>query len=83
MSREILWYHAAVEDIQKLSVRNSRRAGRILLAVRDFGRTNAGDIKKLKASDESRLRVGDWRIFLQLVGPIAYVVAVTDRQDAY
>ena len=54
-----------------------------MLAVRDFGRSNQGDMKKLKASDESRLRVGNWRVFLQLAGPIAYVVAVTDRQDAY
>ena len=42
-----------------------------------------GDFKKLKGIVEWRLRVGDWRVFLNLDGPHAYVVGMSDRQDAY
>ena len=83
MKREVVWHHEAVEQIVQLAARNSRQATRILLALRDFGSTSKGDLKKLRGSEEWRLRSGDWRIFLKLDGPIAWVLGLTDRQDAY
>jgi len=83
MKREIYWYHSAVELVLQLSARNSRQATRIALAPRNFGASGTADIKKLEGSDRWRLRAGDWRIFLRLDGPEAWVVGLSDRQDAY
>lgn len=83
MRHELLWYHAGVEEIVQLAARNPRQATRIMLALRDFGNTGKGDIKKLAGSNDWRLRSGDWRIFLKLDGEIAWVFAISDRQDAY
>lgn len=51
--------------------------------MRQYGNEGRGDIKKLKGIVEWRLRVGDWRVFLNLDGPLAYVVGMSDRKDAY
>jgi|KBSSwiStaDraftv2_1062776.scaffolds.fasta_scaffold768128_2 mRNA-degrading endonuclease RelE of RelBE toxin-antitoxin system len=84
MKREILWYQSAVEDIQQLSARNSRQATRIVLAVREYGHTGRGDMKKLSGSQEWRLRAGHWRIFMRLMGDgTAHITGFSDRQDAY
>jgi mRNA-degrading endonuclease RelE of RelBE toxin-antitoxin system len=81
---EVLWYQDAVEEIQQLSARNSRQATRIVLAVRELGRSGRGDMKKL--ADHAgvwRLRAGDWRVFFRFVGPAGHVTGIRDRQDAY
>lgn len=83
MRREVLWYQAAVEQIVHLSARNSKQATRIILALRDFGNSSRGDLKKLAGSDEWRLRSGDWRIFLKIEGDVAWVFGLSDRKDAY
>ncbi len=78
-----LWYQKAVEDLQQLTVRNTRQATRLSLAVREYAQTGRGDTKKLQGSDEWRLRTGDWRIFLRFVGWEVHVTGFSDRQDAY
>ncbi len=83
MRREVYWHQTATEEIAQLAARNSRQATRILIAVREFGAGSRGDLKKLQASDRWRLRVGDWRVALSLEGASAYVLGVSDRQDAY
>lgn len=83
MRRELLWYHAGVEQIVQVSARNARQATRVMLALRDFGNTGKGDLKKLSGSNDWRLRSGDWRIFLKLDGDVAWVFGISDRQDAY
>ncbi|HML99491.1 MAG TPA: hypothetical protein PKD75_13540 [Tepidiformaceae bacterium] len=83
MRRELLWYHAGVEQVVQLSARNARQATRIMVALRDFANTGKGDLKKLSGSSDWRLRSGDWRVFLKLEGDIAWVFAISDRQDAY
>ena len=83
MKYNVLWYHAAVEDLQHLTVRNQRQATRIALAVRELGNTGRGDLKKLSGRGDWRLRVGDWRIFLEYVGADIHVTGISDRQDAY
>ena len=54
-----------------------------MLVLRDFGQNSRGDVKKLQGSTDWRLRVGDWRIFLKLDGEVAWVLGISDRQDAY
>ncbi len=83
MRRELLWYHAGVEQIVQVSARNARQATRIMLALRDFGNTGKVDLKKLSGSNDWRLRSGDWRILLKLDGDVAWVFGISDRQDAY
>ncbi len=83
MRRELLWQHAGVEQIVQLSARNARQATRIMLTLRDFGNVGKGDIKKLSGSNDWRLRSGDWRIFVKLDGEVAWVLGISDRQDAY
>jgi mRNA interferase RelE/StbE len=83
MKHDLYWFHRAVEDIAQLSARNSKQATRILVALREFAQTNRGDVKKLQGKDRWRLRVGDWRVGLELEGSEAWVIEVTDRQDAY
>ena len=83
MKRRVFWEQSAVEQVAKLAGRNSRQATRILVATREYGQANRGNIKKLSGSDEWRLRVGDWRVVFRLFGDAAYISDVTDRQDAY
>jgi len=44
----------------------------------------SGNVKKLKgASDEYRLRIGDYRVLFELEGRRATVYAVGNRRDIY
>ena len=83
MRRELYWFQAAAEELAQLAARNSKQATRILVSVREFGQSHRGDVKKLAGSQEWRLRAGDWRVIFVLRGDEAYVVRITDRQDAY
>jgi mRNA interferase RelE/StbE len=61
-------------------------AGRILTATKRFGESGQGDLKRLVDHDgEFRLRVGDYRLFLQLdlAGRKALVLRVLHRSEAY
>lgn len=79
MKREVYWFQAATEALSQLSARNARQATRTLVAVREFGHSQRGDIKKLVGSDEWRLRGGDWRVFFILREDAVYVVRTSDR----
>ncbi len=84
MRRKVYWEQTATEQVTQLAARNARQATRILVAVREYGQINRGDIKKLKGDrNEWRLRVGNWRIAFELFGDAVYVTDVVDRQDAY
>jgi mRNA-degrading endonuclease RelE of RelBE toxin-antitoxin system len=83
MKREVYWYHAAVEELAQLAARNAREATRVLVAIREFGHTNRGDVKKLAGNVGWRLRAGNWRVLFLLRGDAVYVSRVADRQDAY
>ena len=57
--------------------------GRIDRRLTEFATTGHGDVKRLKGRDESRLRVGDWRvIFYEDQGTII-VAAVGHRREIY
>ena len=67
----------------KVTARDAKQASRITLAVREYGQTGQGDLKKLKGSETWRLRAGDWRVFIEFDGDKAHVTGFSDRQDAY
>jgi len=55
-------------------------------ALDRFGKTGAGDIRKLTVDKQGRfrIRVGTWRIILRREGRDAFrVYSVDDRKDAY
>ena len=51
--------------------------------LQTFAQTGQGDVKRLKGRDESRLRVGDWRIIFYCEGNTVVVVAVGHRREIY
>jgi len=58
----------------------------ILHALDRFGKTGAGDVRKLTGDKQGRvrIRVGNWRIILRREGYDAFrVYSVDDRKDAY
>ena len=71
----------AEKDIRGLSkpVRD-----RVLQKIETLRADLAGDVKRLTAfSPEYRLRVGDWRVLLDLDGSIIVVHRVLHRSEAY
>ena len=56
----------------------------ILLELTRYGTTGQGDVKRLKNSDQYRLRVGDCRVrLLALEDGMLCIVHVLHREDAY
>ena len=51
--------------------------------LRAFAQTGKGDVTRLKGRDESRLRVGDWRIIFYCESNTVVVVAVGHRREIY
>jgi mRNA interferase RelE/StbE len=59
---------------------------RVLRAVHHYAATGQGDVKRLQASEEYRLRVGDWRVrFAVVAGQIhvMHVLRIAHRREAY
>lgn len=52
-------------------------------AVADFAATNRGDVKKLQGRDGYRLRVGVYRVIMDLNGAVLTILAVGDRKNIY
>lgn len=82
------WRQSAVGDILTIARTDLRQASRILSALDQFARTGSGDFRSLKGTDGfSRLRVGDWRVIIEIEGGgpahSAVVVAIRNRRDAY
>lgn len=77
-----IWKQTAKKDLRRLE---SALAQRLILAVELFAETGRGDVKSLQGSYQSlfRLRIGDWRILLQLEGDVLYVMRVLPRGQAY
>jgi mRNA-degrading endonuclease RelE of RelBE toxin-antitoxin system len=81
---EVVWLQSAVDDLADLFDQNRRQARRVVVTVRTFGRDGRGDFKKLQGpADEWRLRIGDWRAFVQLEQTRAYITRIDNRRDAY
>ena len=71
-------------DLQGVARTSTRQAERIARAVDTLARSEQGDVKKLvDRSDEWRLRVGDWRVFLRYDGTarVMTVLGVRRRNE--
>ena len=69
-------------DLRKLQ---PDTAARVFDAIERFAATGEGDVRKLKGiSSEYRLRVGEWRVRFERLGPGVYrILRVLNRRDAY
>jgi mRNA interferase RelE/StbE len=77
---EVLFTSSATRQWLNLSADVRRRLDAKLMA---FARTGQGDVKRLKGSSASRLRVGDWRIVFYVEGNAIIVAAVGHRREIY
>jgi mRNA interferase RelE/StbE len=75
------WTEQAKVELRKIE---RQQAMNILLELTRYGATGQGDVKRLKNSDQYRLRVGDYRVrFLALEDGTLRIVNVRHRKDAY
>ena len=74
------WTDQARGELRKIE---RQQAMNILLELTRYGTTGQGDVKRLKNSDQYRLRVGDYRVrFLVLEDGTLRIVHVRHRKDA-
>ena len=62
--KRFCWTEQAKGDIRQIE---RELAMQILLELTKFAKTGEGDIKRLKAPDQYRLRVGDYRVRFKLM----------------
>ena len=81
MPFEIFWDDKVLADLDKLEVIIARR---IIKKVAELAENPfAKDIKKLKGCEEFRVRVGDYRIVLEIEGNKINIVKVGHRKNIY
>ena len=77
----IEWKEHALQDIEKLE---SSIARRILKKVDELSENPfSKDIKKLKGSDDFRLRVGDYRVIFFIEKDLIQILKVGHRKNIY
>ena len=77
---EIVFTAAATRQWLSLSADVRRRLD---AKLRTFADTRQGDVKRLKGRAGSRVRVGDWRIFIFVERKTMIDVAVGHRREIY
>lgn len=79
------WSQEALDELWTLRDRQPQQAEAIRQKSREFRRSGAGDLKKLHgASDEWRLRVGEWRVLMRKRDDGSYYVErISNRRDAH
>jgi len=83
MTWQLLWSAAAKRDLAKI---DRQVSARIVRAAVRCAETGHGDLSRLRPPlDGYRLRVGDWRLLLELDEPSGTmrVVRVLHRREAY
>jgi mRNA interferase RelE/StbE len=80
--RRVEFLPAALRDFDAL---DRVTQGRVIAALERFAATGHGDVKRLQGRvRDFRLRVGKWRVFLDLDTPEAVLVtAIDNRGQAY
>ena len=78
---QIDWKEHAIENLNKLEASISQRIFKKVeeLADNPFSK----DIKRLKGSDDFRLRVGDYRIIFSIEGNLITILMVGHRKNIY
>ena len=81
MRYQILYEKEALKELDKLEPSISRR---IIKKIEDMSENPSScDIKKLKASEDYRLRVGDYRVFFIFDKDLIKILKVGHRQQIY
>lgn len=82
MTWTVAWTSAALGDLRR---QDRRLTERIIAAVERLAETGHGDVKRLRGSEEYRLRVGQWRVRFALEAEEAklLVLRVLPRGSAY
>jgi len=81
MRYQIFYEKEALKELEKLEASISRR---IVKKIEDLSESPGScDIKKLKASDYFRLRVGDYRVIFIFNKEIIRVLKIGHRQQIY
>ena len=81
MSFKIIWDEKSYNSLNKLEPSISRR---ILKKVDELSENPfSKDIKKLKRSDDFRLRIGDYRVIFSIEQNIVQILKVGHRKNIY
>ncbi len=78
---KIGWKERALKDLDKLDPSISRRIVKSVDEMKE--NLFAKDIKKLKGSDDFRLRVGDYRVIFSIEGDPITILKVGHRHHIY
>ena len=78
--KRIVWTESAKADVRRL---DKPTAMRVLAALHRFAESGEGDVKTLKGRDDSRLRIGDYRLFFVSPEETIEVRKVLHRSEAY
>jgi mRNA interferase RelE/StbE len=77
----IKWEERALTELEKLEKSVSIRIFNKIDRLRE--NINSSDIKRLKASDKFRLRVGDYRVIFSVEGSLIIIWKVGHRKNVY
>ena len=86
MSWRVVWDDRAADEMRRLAWGNPTMARRVGQAIARLAETGQGDLKRLRGEPrEWRLRVGDWRVRLDLDAgaQLITVLRVLPRGRAY
>lgn len=80
--RDVGWTRQSGADLATL---NAQEVERIKLAFSRLATSNHGDVRRLRGFDppRSRLRVGDWRVMLEVTPGLIRVLRVVHRREEY
>ncbi len=78
--KTVEWSHASRKILKRIDKNLSMR---IIDAMDRFASLGLGDVKKLRGSEEYRLRVGDWRVRFLADEAVLVVVSIKPRGGAY
>jgi mRNA interferase RelE/StbE len=78
--KRIVFTPASTRQWVKLAADVRHRIDRRLT---EFATNGAGDVKRLKGREGSRLRIGDWRVIFYEENGAIVVVAVGHRREIY
>ena len=81
MMYSIKWEERALTELEKLEKSVSIRIFNKIDRLRE--NINSSDIKRLKASDKFRLRVGDYRVIFSVEGSLIIIWKVGHRKNVY
>ena len=82
LGRDVEWTRQSEADLATL---NSQEVERVKLAISRLATSNHGDVRRLRGYDppRSRLRVGAWRVMLEVSTGLIRVLRVVHRREAY